>query len=192
MSEREQIASAVHRIAWGYIFILFNFNININESTIGLVPSWIGYVLIISVLALIASKERSAMLLKPLGIFFIIWTGIDWVLAFIGASIGNSVLSAVVAVVYIYFHFQLITNVAALAKGYGWPGSGRLLGLRAAVVVLQTLSVLMLYGEWIEVGLVVVMSIAQTVLAIWIVAELFHLEKFIQNGYDPEEISEVD
>lgn len=176
--ETKTLSSAIKKIAISYILIYLHINI----SVIDILPDWLGYFLIVSVLPVISEKEKSAQLLKPFGIAIGIWNIFEDVLKIAGDELNLTVISLVFNVVTIYFHFQLITNIANLdieeAK------KKRLLNLRTATVLLHTVtSLALLVPTMFDIDyeiysyFVIVMLIPQLVICFWISFELFKISK---------------
>lgn len=176
--ETKTLSSAIKKIAISYILIY----VHVNISVIDILPDWLGYFLIVSVLPVISEKEKSAQLLKPFGIAIGVWNILETILSLMGAEWNLTIISLVFNVVTIYFHFQLITNIANLdieeAK------KKRLLNLRTATVLLHTVtSLALLVPTLFDIDyeiysyFVIVMLIPQLVICIWISFELFKISK---------------
>ena len=183
MTKQEELYGAVRKIAWGYILIHAHFNL----GTLDVLPDWAGYYLMYAALPILTQEDETAKLLRPLGLGLTIWSGIDWVLKLVGASIGGFgyMLSMVVSIVALYFHFQLLTNLASIAEEYGCPESGRLLQLRNVRTVLATVAAVLVY--WIEANslggaLTVILALSQLVVVIWLCSVLFALSKSLLEG----------
>ncbi|MBE6815307.1 MAG: hypothetical protein E7522_07670 [Ruminococcaceae bacterium] len=176
--ETKTLSSAIKKIAISYILIYLHVNI----SVIDILPDWLGYFLIVSVLPIISEKEKSAQLLKPFGIAIGVWNIFEDVLKIAGDELNLTVISLVFSIITIYFHFQLITNIANLdieeAK------KKRLLNLRTATVLLHTvMSLALLVPTMFDIDyeiysyFVIVMLIPQLVICFWISFELFKISK---------------
>ena len=59
-----KLSESVKRIAIGYLFLY----LNINLGSLGILPDWVCYVLIVGQLSTLGEEEPSAPLLRPLGI----------------------------------------------------------------------------------------------------------------------------
>lgn len=191
--ETKTLSSAIKKIAISYILIYLHVNI----SVIDILPDWLGYFLIVSVLPIISEKEKSAQLLKPFGIAIGVWNIAEAILSLMGAEWNLTIISLVFNVVTIYFHFQLITNIANLdieeAK------KKRLLNLRTATVLLHTVtSLALLVPTMFDIDyeiysyFVIVMLIPQLVICFWISFELFKLSKALKEKEveSPEETAD--
>ena len=179
--ETKTLSSAIKKIAISYILIYLHINI----SVIDILPDWLGYFLIVSVLPVLSQKEKSAQLLKPFGIAIGIWNIVEWLLKIAGDELNFYVVSLVFSIITIYFHFQLITNIAAL--DIEETKQKRLLNLRTATVILHTVLTLSLLvptiididGE-IYYYILMLMLIPQLVICFWISGELFKISKVLK------------
>ncbi|MBR3809137.1 MAG: hypothetical protein IKK46_02405 [Clostridia bacterium] len=176
--ETNTLSSAIKKVAISYILIYLHINI----SVIDILPDWLGYFLIVSVLPVLSQKEKSAQLLKPFGIAIGIWNIVEWLLKISGDELNFYVISLVFSIITIYFHFQLITNIAAL--DIEETKKKRLLNLRTATVILHTvLSLLLLVPTIIDIDgeiyyyILMLMLIPQLVICFWISGELFIISK---------------
>lgn len=174
--EAKALSSAIKKIAISYIFIYFHINI----SVIDILPDWLGYFMIVSALPMLSEKEQSAQLLRNFGIAIGIWNIIEWGLKITGVQWNVTLLSLLFSIIIIYFHFQLITNIANL--DIEQSKRKRLLVLRTTTVILHTLLALSLYmpithNEEVYTYILMFMGIPQVIICIWIAGELFGLSK---------------
>ncbi len=173
--ETKTLSYAVKRIAVSYIFIYFSINI----WSLDILPEWLGYFMIASVLPIISEQEQSAKLLRPFGIALGIWNIIEWVLKILNEEFSLTLISLIIGIITIYFHFQLITNIASL--DIEQPKRKRLITLRTVIVILHTLVCVSLYipanlfDEEVYTYIIMFMGVSQVILCIWIACELFGL-----------------
>lgn len=189
--ETKTLSSAIKKIAISYIFIYFSINIVVFD----ILPDWLGYFMIVSALPLLSQEEKSAQLLRPFGITLGIWNIIEWALKILGAEWNLTLIGLVIGIITIYFHFQLITNIASL--DIDQPKRKRLLMLRTIIVILHTLLTLWLFipknlfDEEIYAYIIMFMSVPQVVLCFWITGELFGLSKKMkEKEFEVSEITE--
>lgn len=170
MKREMTLSDAVGRIAWGYVFLHFHLNINAFD----LVPDWVCYAMVLTALPALGRVRRSALLLRPLAIGLCAWEAFNWVTA---VSIGALELTA--SVVGLYFHFQLLTDLASIGEELNYPGTKKLLNLRTGRTVIATaLSLplgITLEGVWAMIPLA-----AMLVIMIWTVAVLFALRNYLR------------
>ncbi len=185
--ETKTLSYAIKRIAVSYIFIYFSINIMV----IDILPEWLGYFMIVSVLPVLSEEERSAQLLKPFGITLGIWNIIEWGMKITGTEWDLTLIGLIIGIITIYFHFQLITNIANL--DIEQPKRKRLLTLRTVIVILHTLLTLWMFipknllDEEVYTLIIMFMGVPQVILCFWIAGELFGLAKTMR-----EEEIEVD
>ena len=114
MEEYKKYYSAITKIAWGYIFIY----VNINISTIDILPSFAGYAMMLYSLSLLKDKCKNIMLLRPLAILLIVWNVISWVMTAAAVEYSIAYVSLIMYIAELYFHFQLLTDLSQLAAEY--------------------------------------------------------------------------
>lgn len=115
----EKMRSGIFRIAWGYIFIYFNINID----AVSLLPAFVGYGLFLSAIGLLQDEERELSLLKPLACILLVWNAADWVLSWMGSEAIETwfLLDLLTGLINLYFQFQFLTNLASIAAKYQEP-----------------------------------------------------------------------
>lgn len=183
----EKTIRAVGYIAWGYILI----HLNVNIGTLNILPNWLGYLLVVAALPLLSGEVSSILLLRPLGIALTVWEAILWVLALIGITQSFYLLNVIAGVLFLYFHFQLLTNLAEAAGYWGCPQEG-LLKLRAVQTVFMTILYFLLcfptlWEKYEQIPLLLLA--ANIIVTIWICGTLFRLKGLLR-GIDVEEDAE--
>lgn len=133
-TDAKKLAEAVRKVALGYAFI----HLDLNLGTIDVLPSWVGYWFILSSITVLGEREESVKLLKPLEKLLIIWNLVTWVCRIFGVSLNVYMLDMIPAVIDLYFHFQLLTNVAHLAEDFGYPKVHHILKLRTVRTLIST------------------------------------------------------
>ena len=104
--------NALKKIAWGYVFIYFS----INLGPVDALPVWVGYILILQVLDGVAEREPSASLLKPFAFVLSAVELVKWVTTWFAGIMTLPWINVITGIVSLYFHFQLLTNLADTAK----------------------------------------------------------------------------
>ena len=148
-TSREQLCRGLTCTAWGYFLLYFDFSLN----GISLLPDFAAFVLFLRAIGLMEEEERDLALLRPLALALLVWEGADWLLSWAGEDLASlfAALNAgwlfyqplylTVQAMSLYFHFQLFTDLAAMAARWQAEGQGldrRLLRLRAALTLLIT------------------------------------------------------
>lgn len=114
--EREKLYTALSRVAWAYVFLYINFNL----GNLNVLPPWVGYALILSALPLLKEERRDLPLLNPLGWLMLGWSFLGWLFTWGGSSLDGRILflDLLLTAAHLYFHFQLFTDLAAIAARY--------------------------------------------------------------------------
>ena len=175
---------SIGKIAWSYFFIYFNFNIN----TVNILPTFVGYLLILLAIRDLACEEKELLLLRPFAIILICWHGAKWLLSWGSVDLdGLSEIGGILlGLINLYFHFQLLTNLAAIASKYQDEGdemNATLLRCRTFQTVTLTAAMIIrkltnLFGEYaglITIGLAILYIIA----GIIIIKTLIDLKRYL-------------
>ena len=147
MTGRKTLYGGVSNAVWGYFFLYFN----INLGAVNILPRFVGWLLFLAAIQKLKEERRDLALLRPLGLLLALWSGADWLAACFGAGVGGHFLplDLIVSVAEMYFHFQFLTDCAALAAAYQRPEDGldrRFLRWRTVQTVLLTAAALSACG----------------------------------------------
>ena len=192
MTDYQKLYTGIGRAAWGYFFIYFDINLN----TVSILPSFIGYLLFLSAINHLCDEERELNLLRTLGIILTVWHIASWFASF-GAIKLDGMLPAVdiiIGVVNIYFHFQLLTNLASIAAKYQSEDhefDAKLLRYRTMQTVMLTAVIVLGYlAKW-QTELVTVISVGMIIVylivAILLMKALFDLRRCLRMDNDSDE-----
>ena len=188
MTDRENLYQGLSHAAWGYFFLNFDFNFN----NVSIFPGFVGYILFFLAIKRLAGERRDLLLLRPLCVLLAAWGAGDWLLSWGGADLDGRVLflDLLVAAAGLYFQFQFLTDMAALAETYRPSVSNdldaRLRRRRTAYIVLVTVislfstqpgQVIIRADDWRTV-ITVVLAVIACIIAVMIMAGLFELRKF--------------
>ena len=172
---------AVKNVAWGYLFLHLHFNI----GTLDLIPDWVGYLLILAALPVLAGEVRTASLLPPLAVGLAVWEGLKWLLNLFGGAPELPLLTLLATVIALYFHFQLLTDIAVVADLHGYPKAKRIRTLRTVQTVVITAFALPLGWESWEYGAIILMIVG-LIATFWICAVLFSLSCWLKQNLPPD------
>jgi len=90
----------MRKIFVGTLFVFLNFHINLPSSTIGLIPSFIGYYLMLVGLAELTGFSRRFSKIRPVVMIALVYSAIIYVIDLVGASlIASQLQTAALAVV---------------------------------------------------------------------------------------------
>lgn len=139
--ERENLYRGLSHAAWGYFFLHIDFNLN----AVSILPKFVGWLLLLSAIGKLSGERRDLALLRPLAVLLSAWSALNWLLSWAGLSANGRVpfLDLLVAATVIYFHFQFLTDMAALAEAFQPEGGDldRRLRRRRTVYVLAVTAI---------------------------------------------------
>ena len=187
MTDREKLYSGLSNAAWGYVFLTFDFNLN----NVSVLPRFVGFYLLFSAIGKLSGERQNLNLLRPLCILLTGWSGLDWLLSWLGGDVEGHILflDLLVTAVTLYFHFQFLTDMAALSECCQPEDdnlASRIRGHRTAFTLLITVFGLMadltpvLPWEW-WAGMIGFGALITCIVALMIMLDLFHLRKLIRS-----------
>lgn len=184
---RQNLCRAIKYIAWGYVLLY----LDVNLATFNILPDWLGFLLIFHALPALADEVPSAALLRPFAVLLAACAGIEWVLKLFGGtiSVDLTIVSLIIAVVTLYFHFQLLTDLATLSEKFDCPQTAMLLRLRTVNTLIATALALPLPWERVE-WLAITALLVYGAIVIWICAVLFGLKRSLTEEENIEETEE--
>lgn len=190
MTDNIRIRRALTKIAWGYVLLYLDLNLGINGHTLNVLPNWAGYLLLFSAIVLLGAELRSLLLLKPFCVLLGAVSAVDWIWVLLtGQELTGRffLFSILLSCVGIYFRFQMLTDLAALAEDNHIQADSLRL-CRNAEAVLQVL--LMLPLPWEEYAALTVLSggllVAGLVVCAFLIYQLFVLRNVFPETQAPE------
>ena len=185
MTDRETICRGLSHAAWGYLFL----NLDFNLGRVSILPRFVGYLLFLSAIRALEAERRDLGLLRRLAWFLALWTGGDWLLSWVGGDMDGHVLflDILTGVAGIYFQFQFLTDMAALAAAYQPPGETlerQILLCRTVETVLVTALSFAVYvpegpGRTREI-FILLAGIVYVLTGLYLMMSLFTLRKLFQ------------
>lgn len=138
------------KIFIGFLLIFLDFDLNLGASKIGLIPDFIGYIVMINGLLEMAEESPMFIKVKPFASFMAVYTGILYFadLTGLSASLGFlSVISGIAAaIISLYISYNIIMGVKDMEEKYNVPLNGNSLksawGILAVFNILNYASVL--------------------------------------------------
>lgn len=195
MNDRAVQCRGLSCAAWGYFFLNFDFKI----GNVSLIPRFVGFLLLLGAINCLLQERRDLRLLRPLAVFFAALHAVNWLLSFLGKEIGGHVVffDLLVTAVELYFHFQFLTDIAALAGTF--PGDGErlakqldcwkvvyaLLSTAVAVVVALPAAIWPDYGMFYskdQGNVLLMLAVATCAVSIVIMVILFRIKRCFQRG----------
>lgn len=189
MTHRQTLYDAISKAAWGYFFLYFDLKLN----SVSVLPSFVGFLLFLSAIKLLKEERRDLDLLRPLGTLLAVWHGGNWLCSWLGTSLDGlfPMVDLVISLAGVYFHFQMLTDFAALAARYQQPEQDldrRLLKWRTRQTLLLTAISLCAYPLRFLTELweptLIVLAIAGFITSLCIMFTLFDLRRIFRDDLD--------
>ena len=189
MTDYQKLYDGIGKAAWGYFFIYFDININ----TVSIIPSFIGYMLFLSSIDCLCEEERELNLLRTLGIILTVWHVASWLASWVSVDLDGILpfVDIIIGVINIYFHFQLLTNLASIAAKHqpeGYELDKKLLRYRTLKTIMLTAVTVLLYLTKWQNGLITVVSVGMAIVyliaGILLMKALFELRRCLSNEND--------
>ena len=190
MTNYQKLYDGISKAAWGYFFIYFNININ----SVSLIPSFVGYLLFLSAINYLQEEERELSLLHTLGVILVVWHSVAWITSWFSFNLDGAwqFVDIINSLVNLYFHFQLLTNLASIATKYqpeGYEQDAKLLRYRTLQTVMLTAVLIItrlhpwLSEVWTYIS--VVMLIVYLIAGICLMKALFDLRRCLPTNEKP-------
>ena len=141
-----------------------------------MLPDWIGYCLLLNGLLYISLYESSAKLLRLLGILLIIWGLVEELLKIKQIPFEINLITLIVTIVSLYFHFQLLSYLANIANRSGLLISSKILFLRNARTIWVTIF-FVLYPVVDNYYFLMVSGVINVIIGLAISSRLFKLKR---------------
>jgi len=150
------------KIFIGLLLVFLDFNLTLNNSVIGLIPDFVGYIVMIKGLEEMTEESPLFPKVRPFAIGMAVYTGILYALDLFGIAVSDDVLSFLLAVVSmavsLYISYNLVMGVRDMEDRYATGLNGEQLKSRwmivavfsiaglVALLVPTTLSIILLIG----------------------------------------------
>ena len=174
MAQREQLSQALRKIFWAYIFLYFD----INLGTIDILPAGLGYIFFYQAIRdCLEQEEKSTELLKPICWILIIYRIVEWFMNIFQLPTDIFIITEMMSVVALYFHFQFLTNLANIAHKYDCPVENTLLALRTVHTIMMTLLTFTVHFkeiEWLSL-IIVVSQVFIMILICYVLSQFRHM-----------------
>lgn len=197
MIERKTLYDGLSNAAWGYFFLNFDFNL----GTVSILPRFMGFLMLFSAIRRLSAARQDLALLRPFCILLGMWAAGDWLLSWAGRDLDGHILflDLLVSAAGLYFHFQFLTDMAALAEQYQ-PEDGDLdsrIRRRRTVYVICVTIAGTVPAVWtgrafqqantgldVILGILGVVAVIVAIAAVFIMTALFELRRCFQEDME--------
>ena len=134
----------MRKIFIGFLLIYLDFSINLGASKIGLIPDFIGYIVMLNGLQEMAAESPIFSKVKPFAALMAVYTGIIYLLDLFGisASLGavSIILGIVSAIISLYISYTIVMAVKDMENKYNAPLNGA--SLKSTWTILAVFTIL--------------------------------------------------
>lgn len=128
----------------GFIFIFLDFNLDLGNSRIGLIPDFIGYIALINGLVEMAEESPLFMKVKPYASGMAVYCGILYVMDLLGISVSLGGLAYILAIIStaisLYISYNIVMGIIDMESKYSKNFNGD--SLKSSWTTLAVLNVL--------------------------------------------------
>lgn len=182
MTDPQKVYQGISKCAWGYLFLYFD----IILGTVSILPDFVAFWLFLAAVELLKEEERELGLLVLFGEILMVWSGAQWLLRWFGRNLSGILPGAdiIICLVNQYFHFQLLTNLSAIAAKFQPDGAHhdeKLLKYRTMQVILFTVMMVLTHlsqvlGDfWATISLA--MAVPYLIAGVCMMSALFSLRR---------------
>ena len=179
--DETKLSKLIQGIAWSYVAIHFH----INLGPWDIFPDWGGYGYILLALPFLTKEVSYAGQLRLITMVLTVWSGLCWIFArktggFPGMlGYFAPITESVITVITLYFHYQLLTDLAQIADNYQCSSGAWIRHLRTVRVLIGTMLALPISWESNDVTRVsfVLLTVIQMGAALSVCRALFVLLK---------------
>ena len=151
----------------GFILIFLDFSLNIGNSKIGLIPDFVGYIVMISGLEEMARESTLFKKVKPYAAGMAVYTGVLYLLDLVGASVSLGALTYLLAftstAVSLYISYNIVMGVIDMEGKYNTPLNGD--SLKSTWTLLAVFDVLT-FVAWLIPPVAIICIIVYFIIAI--------------------------
>ena len=163
--------ASIRLVIIGYAFmydhLFWRLQLRVSEGSAPLYPGWLCYVFILLATPTLAGYQKSVTLLRPLAWYLGAVTLVRWIFQLVGRVPDGwyvYAVNVVTSVVVLYFHFQLLTNLANIAGRFSRERAHNLRLVRTLNLIVITLCSLPLpiadlgWDSWLVTGIILIIA----------------------------------
>lgn len=141
------------KLFWGLLFTFLDFNLDLGNVRIGLIPDFLGYIFIVQGCGLLREESERFAKVKPVAVVLAVYSGVSYITDLFGISVQlgawGLVLGLVFVAVALYMSFQTVAGVQDMEAARGTDL--RAAYLRSVWTAVAVLEVIVLLFSWVPV-----------------------------------------
>lgn len=156
--------------------------LDLNLFGLNILPDWLGFGILLVQMEELTDAHPDIKLLEPLAKLLLLWVIICGLVPYIHGEWNPYGINLIAAVVWMYLQFQLLTDLAEMARDCEYPDWSRILQLRTVLTLVATAGMLPLDWNGRHVY-VYVMNAVFVVAVFWLCRVLFRFADYL----DPDD-----
>lgn len=134
----------MRKIMIGFLLIFLDFNLDLGSARLGLIPDWLGYLMMINGLTEMAGESPLFGKVRPYASGMAVYTGILYLMDLLGISASLGVLTYLLAIastaVSLYISYCIVLGVREMEAHYGTFLNGdNLMSLWKALAIINVI-----------------------------------------------------
>lgn len=130
---------------WGFFFVFLNFNLNLNQYSLNVLPGFVGYILLFQGMRELEAESRLFRSIRPFAVGMAVYTAVLWLGDLLGVGSGSepqeiltNLLGLISAIVALYVSWGLSQGVLEIEDRQGADLNGpRIYKIWKALAVFQ-------------------------------------------------------
>ncbi len=118
----------------GFVFLFLDFNLKLGNSKIGLIPDFVGYMIMLNGLAEMARESKFFIKVKPYATGMTVYSTLIYIMDFFGASVSLGLLPYFLAftstIISLYISYNIVMGVLDMEEQYNTHLAGPTLKTR--------------------------------------------------------------
>ena len=187
----EQIKKGLSCAAFGFLFVLVNFNLNLNNLSVNVTPDFIGWILFFLAFDRLGKYTADKKYLKWMSLLQVILTGAYWVLSIArassdGAAQAADILRTITTMIATVYFFIFFGSLVDLARDFNSPRADTLYFLRYFNLIVDLalfmVSLFFILTGTVSATITLIFGVAALVAAIATAVVLFRLRNDVRQA----------
>ncbi len=123
--------------AFGFLFVLVNFNLTAGARTVNVMPEFVGWLLLTMAIDKLGKYTENRRYLKVMALVLLVYTAAEWVLNITNPGLNLSIFRTVANVLVAVFDFVIFLSLEEIARDFGSPRESSVRTLRIMMLVLN-------------------------------------------------------
>ena len=123
--------------AFGFLFVLVNFNLTAGNRTVNIMPEFVGWILLTLAIDRLGKYTENRRFLKVIAIVMLVYTAAEWLLNITRPGLNLSMFRTVANILGAVFDFVIFLSLEEIARDFGSPRESSIRTLRIMMLVLN-------------------------------------------------------